>query len=111
MNRLGRVNRWLIAGSVALTGVFTEAAASAFPGRSSSAKQAQGNASAGATTTRTSTGSANPVQAPAKAPEAVSEPSASEPSAGEASSTESVQPAESSSAAPTEETPVVSGGS
>ena len=32
LRRLDRVNRWLIAGSVALTGVFTEVAASAFPG-------------------------------------------------------------------------------
>ena len=34
LRRLHRVNRWLIAGSVALTGVFAEAAASAFPGHS-----------------------------------------------------------------------------
>jgi len=30
--RLGRLNRWLIAGSVVITGVLTDAAAQAFPG-------------------------------------------------------------------------------
>ncbi len=36
LRRLSRVNRWMIAASVALTGLFTEAAAHAFPGKSSS---------------------------------------------------------------------------
>ena len=34
MRRLSSANRWLIAGSVALTGVLTDVAASAFPGHS-----------------------------------------------------------------------------
>ncbi len=34
LRRLRRINRWMIAASVALTGLFTEAAAHAFPGKS-----------------------------------------------------------------------------
>jgi hypothetical protein len=34
LRRLGRANRWLIAGSVTLTGVLAEVAAQAFPGKS-----------------------------------------------------------------------------
>jgi hypothetical protein len=34
LRRLSRINRWMVAGSVALTGIFTEAAAHAFPGKS-----------------------------------------------------------------------------
>jgi hypothetical protein len=36
LRRLSRINRWMIAASVALTGLFTEAAALAFPGKSTS---------------------------------------------------------------------------
>jgi hypothetical protein len=36
LRRLSRINRWMIAASVALTGLFTEAAAHAFPGMSTS---------------------------------------------------------------------------
>jgi hypothetical protein len=46
LRRLDRLNRWLIAGSVALTGVFAEAAASAFPGKSA-AKSAASKQSGG----------------------------------------------------------------
>jgi hypothetical protein len=34
LRKLSRINRWLIAGSVALTAIFTEAAAHAFSGKS-----------------------------------------------------------------------------
>jgi hypothetical protein len=34
LRRLSRINRWLLAGSVALTAIFTEAAAHAFSGKS-----------------------------------------------------------------------------
>ena len=33
LRKLARINRWMIAGSVALTGVLTEVAAQAFPGK------------------------------------------------------------------------------
>jgi hypothetical protein len=36
LRRLSRINRWMIAASVALTGLFAEAAAHAFPGKSTS---------------------------------------------------------------------------
>jgi hypothetical protein len=41
LRRLSRINRWLVAGSVALTAIFTEAAAHAFSGKST-AKTAVG---------------------------------------------------------------------
>jgi hypothetical protein len=41
LRRLSRLNRWLVAASVALTGVFAEAAARAFPGKSASKPAAQ----------------------------------------------------------------------
>ena len=56
--KLGRVNRWLIAGSVLLTGALSEVAAQAFPGKTVKAAAAKGSAatrakkaSSGASTT------------------------------------------------------------
>jgi hypothetical protein len=44
LRKLARINRWLIAGSVALTGVFWEVAAQAFPGKSATAAKARAKA-------------------------------------------------------------------
>jgi hypothetical protein len=109
LQTLSRANRWLIAGSVALTGLLTEVAAQAFPGK----------ASASSTTRRAAAGKAHahhkrhhssyhsPAKSltpPAKAPEASeSAPAAPEPEP---------EPEVSAPAAPEESpAPVVSGGS
>lgn len=44
LRQLRRANSWLIAGSVALTGAFTAAAASAFPGRKTTSATKAGEA-------------------------------------------------------------------
>ena len=97
LTQLSRVNRWLLAGSVLLTGVFAEIAANAFPGktRSSGAHSARGGTGH---TTSTSTGALKPpAKAPQPAPEhesgAAGEAGASSPSPeGNAPSGESAAP-------------------
>ena len=82
LRQLSHINRWLIAGSVLLTGVLTEAAANAFPGRRSSAAQPPAPrlrarptrtapvTPAGGTTSGSSTA---PLQPPAQAPQGAGE--------------------------------------
>ena len=106
LQRLSRVNRWMIAGSVALTAVFSEVAASAFPGRSSKA----GARSSGVRAHPKSHSSTESLKAPSETPRASTTPEASppaqetapaEPSSPEPS--ESSPPPESSEAAPSQE--------
>jgi hypothetical protein len=88
LRKLTRINRWLIAGSVALTGLFVEAAAHAFPGKSSArtaaaAKHAHAHAHAHhhdhTSHSSTHTQALNP---PAQSPQATTESSApAEPTA------------------------------
>ena len=136
LRKLTRINRWLIAASIALTGLFVEAAAHAFPGKSTArAAAAARHAHAHAdhrhhvrhSSTRTQ--SLNP---PAQPPQATTESSVpAEPAAPQASAAPSeeapheaapesgpVEPApepeatHESTPAPAEEAPpVVSGGS
>jgi hypothetical protein len=101
LRRLSRAKRWLLAGTVTLTGVLTAVAASAFPGKSikstTGGKAPQEAATASSASARAGegagTGEASNLQPPAQ------EPQASVPAEGGASS----------GAAP--EAPVVSGGS
>jgi hypothetical protein len=73
LRRLSSANRWLLAGSVALTGVFAELAAQAFPGKTvkaSSATRAPANTSHKASSTTTT----KSLQPPAQAPQASTTP-------------------------------------
>jgi hypothetical protein len=74
--KLRRVNRWLIAGSILLTGVLADVAASAFPGRKKAASSSTAHRS-GAATKKGPTGVLAP---PEKAPEASGESRESDPS-------------------------------
>ncbi|HEY4916725.1 MAG TPA: hypothetical protein VIH92_07430 [Solirubrobacteraceae bacterium] len=115
LQQLHRMNRWLLAGSVLLTGAFTEVAANAFPGRTvkkSAATSSKGRAHRGGTSRRssTSTGSAAPLKPPAQTPQVLetsSSPSAAE--AQEAAPNQEAQatqePAPEHEAAPTQEAP------
>lgn len=47
LRRLGRANRWLLAGSVVLTGVLTDVAANAFPGHKLASRTKPAKAAAG----------------------------------------------------------------
>ncbi|HKH78477.1 MAG TPA: hypothetical protein VJ996_00560, partial [Solirubrobacteraceae bacterium] len=87
LRRLARVNRWLIAGSVALAALLTEVAAQAFPGRSrttstapaaAKVKAASAHSATHASETTTNPGSLQP---PAQAPQAATQ------GGGESSST------------------------
>jgi hypothetical protein len=138
LRRLTRVNRWLIAGSVAVTAVLAEVAAQAFPGKTvpSSAKakttgtRTQDPAGSSSSPSTGSGGSLNPPQAaPESAPSpATGQESSSTPSQETTPGQESAPSQQSSPAqeaggtqqpAPTQETtpaqestgPVVSGGS
>ena len=91
--QLRRANRWILAGSVLLTGLFAEAAARAFPGKSStttrSSDRGHGSSAAPATSSKA------PLAPPAKAPSSGSQGSSgSSGSSGESSAGgESQQPA------------------
>ncbi len=106
LRKLSRINRWLIAGSVALTGLFTEAAALAFPGKKASAsagkasqanKRPGGRHHSGGSTTKT-----HALRPPAQPPQATSEAASPEASAPHESAP-AQQPPASSEAPPAEE--------
>jgi hypothetical protein len=132
LQRLRHANRWLIAGSVALTGVLSDVAANAFAGKtlkaSSTGKHASG--SRGSSSSGSSGTATQPLRPPAQAPQGTTTTEAppsqessqaapsqeSQQSAPESSqpAPESSQPApESSQPAPSQEAapPAVSGGS
>jgi len=101
LRRLSRANRWLVAGSVALTGVFAEVAASAFPGKTVKASSAGGSKKAGIRASKTA---AKPIQQPTQAPKASTTP---EPTTTPESPTRESAPSEEAApakeSAPTEE--------
>src|ERR1700752_3376009 len=84
LRRLALANRWLIAGSVALTGVLTEVAAQAFPGKAKASSTTSSTHKAKTTTHSSSsqTSTSKALSPPSQAPEAASEASGS---AGESS--------------------------
>jgi outer membrane biosynthesis protein TonB len=77
LHRLGRVNRWLIVGSVALTGVLAEVAASAFAGRTLKARAA-GRTSPHAKPSAPATTATQPLSPPAAPPSSETQPSPGE---------------------------------
>lgn len=95
LRRLGRANRWIIAGSVALTAVFSEVAASAFPGRKT------GSGTQSHTSSKPS-GSAGALKAPSEAPKSSTTPEVS-PSQEAPPAQESSAPGESSESSPSQE--------
>jgi hypothetical protein len=117
LQQLRRMNRWLLAGSVLLTGAFTEVAAHAFPGRivkktAAAGARTKARAHRGGASRRSSTsiGSAAPLKQPAQAPQVVG--TSSSPSAAqdqEAAPTQEAQatqdPAPEREASPTQEAP------
>jgi hypothetical protein len=81
--RLSRINRWLVAGSIVLTGVLADVAANAFPGKTK-------RSSASSSARRSETHKSSPtgvLASPEQAPEASTGSQSS--SSGEASSSES----------------------
>lgn len=99
LRRLRRLNRWLIAGSVALTAVFAEVAANAFPGKTLKTTGAS-KAGTNSASPKTSTQAVKPpVQAPTATPEG--EASAEEPSSSESAPSQESVPSQGS--APAEE--------
>jgi hypothetical protein len=84
MAQLSRVNRWLVAGSVVLTGVFAEIAANAFPGHSKRSA-AHGAAGSQSRSQGTTTNPA-PLQSPEQTPGSAERAPGSESPAGEAQS-------------------------
>lgn len=136
LRELHRINRWMIAGSVVLTGVLSDVAANAFPGKTvkagASPKKAHKASAHKPKSTHTSTGVLRPPeQAPQSSTEAT-QSAESVPSHESAPAEEAVPPAEETApsteapaeesapaqeslpaqeAAPEPEAPVVSGGS
>jgi type IV secretory pathway VirB10-like protein len=134
LRRLSRINRWLLAGSVTLTGVLTEVTAHAFPGKSKPRSKANtAKAHTHHVNPSGSSKSSKSIRPPAQAPQAAPEPETERtPEApSESHSAPESPPAEESAAAteappepevapaheaaperaPEAEAPVVSGGS
>jgi hypothetical protein len=137
LRRLVFTKRWLVAGSVTLTGVFTAVAANAFPGKTikpSSARAASAGHSSKASTqhqprhTQSSQGSSSSLKPPAQAPQSTtpqeSAPAQEPTPAPESAPAQESAPAKESPPAqepapvehsepaqPAPEAPVVSGGS
>jgi outer membrane biosynthesis protein TonB len=121
LRRLRRVNRWLIAGSALLTGLFAELAASAFSGHPASARAS----SARSKTHHTATKPLAPPQQPPRAAETTPAPEAEREAPAEPQTpSEPVAPAQETAPEPAPEKheseappapepapPVVSGGS
>jgi hypothetical protein len=101
VRRLVHTKRWLVAGSVALTGALTGLMASTLPGKTIGAPAAGSAAQTG------SSGSAQSSAQASQSAEAGESPAAGEaPSAGESAPVEGAEPAQAAA-----EAPVVSGGS
>jgi hypothetical protein len=113
LRQLHRINRWLIAGSVVLTGVFADAAAHAFPGRTTKTATASKVKRSGAHTSAPHTTTTHSLQPPNDAPQATTESSSSPESAAPSQeSTTTRETAPTHESRPAEESaPVVSGGS
>jgi len=79
LRQLRRANRWMIAGSVALTGVLAGVAANGFPGKTIKGSPASKSGSKGHPR-RSSRTPAKPLKPPARAPQASSESPASQES-------------------------------
>jgi hypothetical protein len=101
LRRLASVNRWLIAGSAALTGLFAAVAATAFPGKTVKARASVTQDRKGGTSTRAHSGSSR-LRAPAKAPES-GESSATQGS-GESSAPSEAERSTSTGESPSETT-------
>jgi hypothetical protein len=115
LRKLRILNRCLIAGSVTLTGVLTDVAAHAFPGRTIRTADTRHRTPRAGQRAASPRRTANPLRAPAQPPQAVNTP----PSTTASTPAEAAPPAETT---PTQETtptpeparepaPVVSGGS
>jgi hypothetical protein len=113
LRKLSHINRWLIAGSVLLTGVLYEVAAQAFPGKTLHAGSSSDPKSTGAhrasqgSGAKSSTCSPGSLEPPCQAPQAAPEGESTEqPSSGEAPS--SRESGEAREPAPSQESPPAS---
>jgi DNA polymerase-3 subunit gamma/tau len=68
LRKLARINRWMIAGSVALTGVLSEVAAQAFPGRTKASAASATRRGAAHPSSRSTRARPAPLTPPATAP-------------------------------------------
>jgi hypothetical protein len=106
LRKLSRINRWLIAGSVALTALLSEVAARAFPGKAAAATSTKVKSPRVHSSNRA--GSARPpsgtLQAPAESPRAASEATPESAPAQEPAPEASRESAPNSEAAPEPET-------
>ena len=105
LRQLNRINRWLIAGSVVLTGVLADVAANAFPGKTAktpaASKAAKGHKKSSGSASKTTTGVLRAPDQPPKASEAES----SQPAAPSEPAQEAAPQAPAQESAPAQEAP------
>ena len=94
LRELGRLNRWLVSGSLVLTAVFAEAAAHAFPGKKTKPASTTSTSTSARTHVPAKTSMTHPLQPPAQAPRTAAESH---------SSTTQSAPAQESEPAPAQE--------
>jgi hypothetical protein len=105
LRQLHRLNRWLIASSVVLTGVFTEAAAHAFPGKTTKTTSARKVKPSRAHTSAPSMTTTHSLQPPAHPPQATTESSPESTAPSQESPPPSQEPTPAREPAPTQESP------
>jgi outer membrane biosynthesis protein TonB len=92
LRQLHRINRWLIAGSVVLAGVFAEAAANAFPGRTTKTTSASKVKRSDTHTIAPSKTTTHSLQPPAHPPQATTESSSAPDPAAPSQETPAASP-------------------
>jgi hypothetical protein len=101
LRELRRVNRWMIAGSIVLTGVLSDVAANAFPGKTLKATAEKGHsASQPSSSAKTSTGV---LKAPAQAPQSSTESAPSQEAQSSQQATPSKESAPAQESSPSQE--------
>jgi hypothetical protein len=111
LKRMRRINRWLVAGAVIVTGLLTDVAAQAFPGRTitrsagSPSTTRPGRAIPAPTTIRHRPAEHRALKPPTQAPQAQNPPQVVEPVAGATPSLGTQTPAAPTPAAPTPAAP------
>jgi hypothetical protein len=91
LGELRRATRWIIAGSIGLTGVLAGVAANAFPGKTIKASAAK-SGSGGTSSHGSSTTPAKPLAPPSQAPEASQSQPAQEPASPQQAPSQEAQP-------------------
>jgi len=103
LRELRRINRWMIAGSIVLTGVLSDVAAHAFPGKTLKASTANKDHASGDSSSNSAKTTTGVLKPPEQAPQASTESAPARESAPSQESTPSQESAPAQESAPSHE--------